>query len=75
MQPQEVLFEVERILDHRHGVNAEGQLEMEYKVRWVGYGAADDTWEPKSALQHLAVWMQYEQERLQALANAPQPQA
>jgi Chromo (CHRromatin Organisation MOdifier) domain len=38
-------FEVERILLHRHKGG-----KMEYYVRWKGYGAGDDTWEPEANL-------------------------
>jgi hypothetical protein len=37
----EEIFEVERVLDCAPVGNS-----MRYLVRWLGYAAADDTWEP-----------------------------
>ncbi|OEH79827.1 hypothetical protein cyc_02444 [Cyclospora cayetanensis] len=42
----QLLYAVDRIVGARRTVAGD----MKYKVRWVGYGAADDTWEP---MQHL----------------------
>ncbi|XP_004572498.1 chromodomain Y-like protein isoform X1 [Maylandia zebra] len=48
----EELYEVERIVDRRR--NRKGRVE--YLVRWRGYGAEGDTWEPES---HLSTCMAY----------------
>ena len=39
----ELAFEVDRLLDVRRGENGKRQ----FLVRWVGYGSADDSWEPE----------------------------
>ena len=39
---EEESYEVEKVVNHRHTENNE----LEYKVRWKGYSAAHDTWEP-----------------------------
>ena len=41
-----VYLEVEKLLRHRKSQTREG--EFEYKIRWKGYKAKDDTWEPAS---------------------------
>ncbi|OQV15887.1 hypothetical protein BV898_09983 [Hypsibius exemplaris] len=40
-------WKVEEVVGRRQ---KKGQSTMEYKIRWVGYKAADDTWEPESGL-------------------------
>ena len=46
---QEDEYEVESIVDKR--VSGAGASRVtQYKVRWVGYGPKDDTWEPLQAL-------------------------
>ncbi len=40
-------FEVERLLDRRRG---RGRAGWQYLVRWKGYGAHEDTWEPVANL-------------------------
>lgn len=37
------VYVVDRIVGHR---KAKGNASYEYRVRWEGYGRADDTWEP-----------------------------
>ena len=45
------VYEPEFLVDERRGVSGR----REYRVRWQGYGAADDTWEPR---EHLLVGAQ-----------------
>lgn len=52
-QPKEQEFEVERIDDHK--VN--GKTTMFY-VKWKGYSAEENTWEPKSNMAHAADLLQ-----------------
>ncbi|XP_029929989.1 chromodomain Y-like protein [Myripristis murdjan] len=49
----EELYEVERIVDKRR--NKKGKTE--YLVRWRGYGAEGDTWEPESHLSSCMVYI------------------
>jgi hypothetical protein len=41
------VYEVQQIVDCRHY-----QGSVHYKVRWVGFSAADDTWEPADNVAH-----------------------
>jgi hypothetical protein len=50
-------FHVERILAHTG--NPKRKSEMEFKVRWTGYGAEEDTWEPWHALRDVAQLHEY----------------
>ena len=43
---EEELYEVEKIVGHAF-MNGEDH----YKVRWKGFDASDDTWEPASKLE------------------------
>jgi RNase H-like domain found in reverse transcriptase/Integrase zinc binding domain/Chromo (CHRromatin Organisation MOdifier) domain/Integrase core domain/Reverse transcriptase (RNA-dependent DNA polymerase) len=43
---KEDVFTVERVLDVRTGKDGE----LEYQVRWLGYGAQDDTWQKREDL-------------------------
>ena len=40
-------FEVERILNHRKRAR-----KWEYLVKWKGYGAHENSWEPESHMEH-----------------------
>lgn len=49
------VFEVDRILSHRDmevstGKNRKRKLVRQYLIRWKGYDASSDTWEPESNL-------------------------
>jgi hypothetical protein len=49
-QRQEEYFDINRIVDERpHPDGTKGKLQ--YCVRWVGYGARDDSWEDASTIQ------------------------
>lgn len=50
-------FEVEQILAHRGEGNK--RSEYEFKVRWVGLSAEDDTWEPWENVRNNAILHQY----------------
>ena len=43
-------YEIEKIVAHRNTDNGE----FEYKVRWKGYSAAHDTWEPFANFDSIA---------------------
>jgi len=43
-------FEVERILDHRVVQIARRRSEVQYLIRWLGYGREYDSWEPQANL-------------------------
>ncbi|XP_072318291.1 chromodomain Y-like protein [Eucyclogobius newberryi] len=47
METEEDLYEVERIVDRRRS----GQGQVQYLVRWRGYGSDCDTWEPEEHLE------------------------
>lgn len=44
-QSKEPVYEVSKIVDDK----MKGKIKM-YRIRWVGYGAKDDTWEPVASL-------------------------
>ena len=52
-------FIAEQIMDHRDG-RRKRRPHRFYKIRWKGYSALDDTWEPYAETGHLAVVDQYE---------------
>ncbi|KAK4480563.1 hypothetical protein RD792_013641 [Penstemon davidsonii] len=46
-------FEVEKLVDICYGdPNETGKRALMFKVRWVGYGPGDDTWEPVEGLSN-----------------------
>ncbi|KAL8551225.1 hypothetical protein ACS0TY_000347 [Phlomoides rotata] len=46
-------YEVERLLDVCYGDPTDtGKRELKFKVRWVGYGPSEDTWEPITSLRN-----------------------
>jgi hypothetical protein len=51
-------YEIEKLLDVRG--KGKGQ---EVKIRWKGYGAKDDTWEPASNIKKLGIWADFVRER------------
>ena len=63
------LFEVESILSHRR--SARGGGEVEYLVRWKGYGPESDSYEPRSALKKLQALRDYE--AIQAAVKRARP--
>ena len=52
------LWEVERILDHRRR-KVDGVTRNEYFIRWAGFGADSDSWEPVSAIADGSLITQY----------------
>ena len=59
MSNTEKVYEVEAIVGDEL-INGE----IRYKVKWKGYRSDEDTWEPKSGLDHLPLWDAYERDRL-----------
>ena len=54
------IYEVDRILGRRYV----GAFQSEYKVKWLGWGEEQATWEPREHLLHhgaVAVLRSYEQ--------------
>ena len=51
-------YEIEKLLE----VRGKGK-EQEVKIRWKGYGAKDDTWEPVSSIKKLGIWTDFVRER------------
>ena len=45
-------FTFDSIVDHRGDLSKKSALE--FKVRWLGYDASDDTWEPWKSLRNSA---------------------
>lgn len=63
------LFAVEKIMERRMAKNK--KKGFEYRIRWQGYRASDDTWEPPSNLK--ACWKQkLEFDRKMAVKGEPQ---
>jgi hypothetical protein len=52
------LWEVEEILDHRRR-KVEGVTRNEYFIRWAGFGAESDSWEPVTAIADGSLITQY----------------
>ena len=52
------LWEVEEILDHRRR-KVDGVTRNEYFIRWTGFGADSDSWEPVSAIADGSLITQY----------------
>ena len=44
-------FPIEQVLAHRGDTNK--KRELEFKVRWQGFSASDDTWEPWKTLRNV----------------------
>ena len=55
-------FVIDRILEHRYTNDGRPLARnLEFKVRWLGYGPADDTWEPWSGLRNTVAVEDYAQ--------------
>jgi hypothetical protein len=55
-------FEIERVLDHEkrdHPDETIKRKQLFLKIRWVGYSAEHDSWEPISNLVHLPLVREY----------------
>src|SRR5690606_35750301 len=46
-------WRVELIVDHRGPPRGRPRRALEFRVRWLGYGPADDTWLPYSEVSEL----------------------
>ena len=40
-----------------------GRWAREYRVRWVGYSASEDTWEPAEHILDPLLWREWEREQ------------
>lgn len=47
----DIVYNVERILDHRFVKRGRGAPKLQYLVKWEGYGAEHDSWEPEVNLR------------------------
>eukprot|EP01084_Bolivina_argentea_P253220 425288_1 len=61
---QDELFEAEQIIDDKLVEEPDGTIVQKWKVKWRGYDNEDNTLEPKTHLQHLEIWQEYEQNKL-----------
>jgi hypothetical protein len=52
-------YEVGKILTHRFDNGIETLHHLRFKIRWKGYTAKDDTWEPYSSLEDNAALDRY----------------
>ncbi|MFH1084174.1 MAG: chromo domain-containing protein, partial [Chloroflexota bacterium] len=50
-------WRVERIIAHRGSPRSRGT--MRFRVRWKGFDAGDDTWEPWANVRQLAALQEY----------------
>ncbi len=58
-----IVYEVDKVVGRR-----QGRAGVEYKVRWVGYGPDQDTWEPADNLSggasdRVTAWLQLEEDK------------
>ena len=59
----DIVFDVERILDHRFEKRGRAAPKLQYLVKWEGYGSEHDSWEPevnlRDAPEPLALYAEY----------------
>merc|ERR1712093_540075 len=47
---EELVYEVEKIVQHKSETDKKGRMSWKFLVRWKGYTSTDDTWEPRTSL-------------------------
>ena len=52
-------FEVEKVITHKIDFNVEKRSRIVFKIRWLGYGPDEDTWEPIEQVGHIDVVRDY----------------
>jgi hypothetical protein len=52
-------FVVEDVTDHRLNLDSDGDIKIEFKVKWAGYAADVDAWQPEDNLAGNALYKRY----------------
>ena len=67
----DLVYDVERIIDHRYVKRGRGPQKLQYLVKWEGYGPEHDSWEPevnlRDAPEPLSKYAEYLQQTGQEL--------
>lgn len=66
-------FEIETVLQHRPAKKSQGDKNISYRVKWLGYGAEHNSWEPERNLRLRAPEILQEYWDGVAVQAAPKP--
>ena len=75
----DLVYDVERIIDHRYVRNGRGPYKLQYLVKWEAYGPEHDSWEPEvnlrdapESLSNYAEYLQLTGQEIKPPAKAAQ---